>query len=297
MFSVHYKRVCLCLTHYIVAAIAAVINLCILYYLAHSNRRNFILHQEEICGEDLTDTKKLSSSKYKSIKQWSKYATKNAKSGGDEVIMTRTIRKVGNKIAKTIATSESNQNNLPNTDNDQSTNNIRPIIPSIIPQFDLPSMPPIPQQVLVQQPRSVQVPPQVQAQPLKDQATKPQVASPSVNVPPVNPMSPNQVHHQYVHTMVPSHPQYVQHHIPPNQSVPIHSVQSVQHQPPQHVQTMVQQPQQHIHHQSVPALHPQHVSQSQPPAHQQQIVIQQPYQPPLVQSSVAATYRCHPCQK
>ena len=283
------------------------LKICIEYYLAHTNRRNFILHREELMGNTITDTEKLSLSKHKSIKQWSKYATKNTKAGGDEVIMTRTIEKVSNKMSQRLSELQAEHDNQPN---DDPSINIPPITPSMIPSFNIPPIPKIPTD-LQQIPPAL--PPPVQ-QPIKDQATKPQIVSSSNNIQP-----------QYI--QIPSNQQYI-HSAPkqittvPVQSVPVQSVQSVpvqslpiqsvniqsvpaqSHQvqyPQQYIQTMVHQPNQYIHHQTVPVVYPQVQPQVQAPVQpqaqpqpQQQTI--QSYQPSHINSSVAVNYRYHPYQ-
>ena len=61
------------------------------------------MHREQVLGNKVSDTEKLSSSKHKHIKQWSKYATLNTELGGDEVMHIKTIDTVGDHMADAMA--------------------------------------------------------------------------------------------------------------------------------------------------------------------------------------------------
>ena len=251
-------------------------------------------------GATITDTEKLSSSKHKTIKQWSKYATKNTKAGGDEVIMTRTMEKVGSKLAKKSSQLQADYDDgQPKTDppNDDSSTNLPPITPSMIPTFDIPPIPPmLPTDQKPTLPPQQTLPPPVQI-PIKDQSTKPQIVptssnlhQQSVHIQPqyFQSMAPN----QYIHS-APNHITTVPVQSIPVQSVPVQSV-PVQYQP-QYIQTMVQQPHQYIHQQSVPVTYSQYVA---PPQTQlQPQVTQQSYQPRVQSNVTAANHRYHPYQR
>ena len=152
--------------------------------------------------------------------------------------MMRTIKKVGDKMATRMSQIQSN---LDNPNDDPATDNLPPITPSILPQFDIPLIPP-------------QLPP-------------PQ--TPPINQIPTTPSQSVSVQHRYSQTMIPSQQQMVPiNQIATNQPLfhnsiqyqphsghvqypaqyPSHSVsvQSSQNQPHEYIQTMVHQPHQYI---------------------------------------------------